>query len=184
MGSALMRWRTRVVLPHIQGRLLDIGCGLNNLVGTYDGEGIGVDVHRWKDVDLVVQDAGDLPFSDGAFDTVTIIAALNHIPNRADVLREAHRVLGDDGRIIVTMIPPFTSRVWHALRRPWDPDQGERGMKEGEVYDLTAREVRRLLQETDFRISYEQPFMLGINRLIVASRVGKKPEAHPGGCRR
>jgi SAM-dependent methyltransferase len=173
LGNALTRWRTRIVLPHIRGRLLDIGCGVNHLTRTYAGEGLGVDVFQWGDVDLVVQDAGALPFPDRSFDSVTIIAALNHIPNRAAVLREAHRVLADDGRLIVTMIRPLTSRVWHALRSPWDTDQRERGMKDGEVFGLTAQEVRGLLKETGFRVSYEHPFMLGLNRLTVAGKTAE-----------
>ena len=35
-----------MVVPHIKGRLLDIGCGLNELVRAYAGDGIGVDVTR------------------------------------------------------------------------------------------------------------------------------------------
>jgi len=76
----LLRWRVRMVLPHIRGRLLDIGCGTNLLVRPYDGEGIGVDVYQWGDVDLVVEDSAKLPFESGEFDTVTIISAINHIP--------------------------------------------------------------------------------------------------------
>jgi SAM-dependent methyltransferase len=170
VGVSLMRWRTRIVLPHIRGKLLDIGCGPNHLTRTYAGEGVGVDVHQWGDVDLVVEDASDLPFADEAFDTVTIIAALNHIPNREDVLREAYRVLAHDGRIILTMIPPSISRVWHALRSPWDADQRQRGMGQGEVYGLTPGEVRRLLDEAGFVVSCEKPFMLGLNRLTTAGK--------------
>jgi ubiquinone/menaquinone biosynthesis C-methylase UbiE len=68
----------------------------------------------------------------------------SHIPNREAVLDEAFRVLESRGRV-VTMIPPTLSRVWHALRAPWDNDQHERGMVEGEVFRLTSREVRRLV---------------------------------------
>lgn len=165
-----MRWRIRAVLPHIRGRLLDIGCGLNSLVRTYDGDGVGVDIRQWGDVDVVVEDTADLPFPDGSFDTVTIIAALNHILDRAGMLREAHRVLQDEGRIVVTMIPPRVGGVWHALRSPWDRDQRDRGMKEGEVCGLTSRETTRLIKEAGFRISCERRFMLGLNRLTVACK--------------
>jgi len=68
------------------------------------------------------------------------------------------------------MIPPGISKVWHFLRRPWDVDQKERGMKEGEVYGFTAEEIFHLLDESGFRILYEQKFMLGMNRLTVANK--------------
>lgn len=169
LGRFLVRWRMTAVLPHVKGRLLDIGCGTNELARSY-GDGVGVDVYQWGTVDLVVENAANLPFDDESFDTVTIIAALNHIPNRQEVLREAERLLRADGRIIVTMIPPSLSRVWHFFRRPWDVDQKERGMAQGEVYGLTRDEVRRLLEEAGFNVIVEKPFMLHINRSTMARK--------------
>lgn len=168
VGKYLMRWRIKTVLPYIKGNLLDIGCGTNELVQQYQGKGKGVDVFQWGNVDIVVENTAELPFSENEFETVTIIAALNHIPNREDVLREAHRVLVDGGRIIVTMIPPTISEIWHKLRYPWDVDQKVRGMKKGEVYGLSRIEVHRLLQNVGFEIEKEKGFMFGINRMTIA----------------
>lgn len=170
LGKALLRWRIQAVLPHIRGQLLDIGCGTNQLVKAYRGKGIGVDVHQWGEVDLVVEDTAKLPFDDRTFDTVTIVASLNHIPNRAEVLVEANRILKDDGRIIITMIPPGVSRLWHFLRRPWDADQRERGMKKGETYGMTPGEVRSCLMAAGFKVLSTETFMLSINRLTVATK--------------
>lgn len=171
LGRFLLNWRVRTVLPHIRGYLLDIGCGTNALVKQYSGEGIGVDVHQWGDVDLVIDDTAKLPFECETFDTITIIAALNHIPNRGEVLLEAHRVLKETGRIIVTMIPPKISRTWHFVRKPWDVDQKERGMKSGEVYGLTPKAVHHLLREAGFDILLERTFMLGINHITIGEIV-------------
>lgn len=172
LGKVLMRWRIGAVRPHLAGRLLDIGCGTNQLVRAH-GQGVGVDVFPWEGADLVVDDTAHLPFADGEFATVTIIAALNHIPNRREVLREAHRLLEPGGRIVLTMIPPRISALWHALRRPWDHDQTERGMQPGEVYGLTPTAMRALLAEAGFVVEREQRFMLGVNRVTIA----RKPAA-------
>ncbi len=170
LGRRLCTWRVETVLPHVRGRLLDIGCGTNRLVRSYPGEGLGADVFQWGDVDIVAEDTAALPLDDESFDTVAIIAALNHIPNRGAVLTEANRVLRPGGRICITMIPPRLSTVWHLLRRPWDADQSEREMKPGEVYGLTPDEVDRLLSATGFGAVYSKRFMLGINRLTVACK--------------
>jgi SAM-dependent methyltransferase len=170
LGSFLRDWRVRTVLPHVTGRLLDIGCHENHLVRSYPHPGVGVDVHPWTNVDVVVEDTSKLPFADAEFGTVTIVASLNHIPNRADVLRETRRILQPEGRLIVTMIPPRVSAVWHLLRRASDDDLTERGMKPGEVYGLSARQVRKLVTEAGFDIVLERPFMFGINRLTVARK--------------
>jgi SAM-dependent methyltransferase len=171
LGQYLLRWRVRTVLPHVRGRLLDIGCGSNTVARQHGHNSLGVDVHQWGSVDLVVPDTSKLPYEDAEFDTATILAALNHIPNRGDVLKEAHRLLRPGGRIILTMIPPTISRVWHFLRRPWDADQTERGMKQGEVWGLTPAAVRKLLADAGFALRQEKRFMLGINRMYLAEKV-------------
>ncbi len=170
LGKFLMEWRIRIVIPHIKGRLLDIGCGTNQLVKTYKGEGVGVDVYQWGCVDLIVEDSADLPVNDKEFDTVSIIASLNHIPNRQEVLREANRILKDDGIIVITMITPLISEIWHRLREPWDVDQRERGMKEGEVFGLQVKEVTTLLEEAGFKIIYRERFMFSVNMVTVARK--------------
>ncbi|MCJ7544529.1 MAG: class I SAM-dependent methyltransferase [Phycisphaerae bacterium] len=170
LGRLLASWRVKEVLPHVRGRLLDIGCGANQLVRRYGRDGVGVDVRQWGTVDLVVSDTSQLPFAPQEFDVVTFLASLNHIPNRQKVLAEARRLLKADGRVIVTMIPPVLSGVWHFLRRPWDADQHERGMKEGEVYGLTRSQVRQILRDAGFEVVQERRFMLGVNRLTIARK--------------
>lgn len=159
------------MLPRIQGRLLDIGCGTNELVKSYHGEGIGVDVYPWDGVNLVVENTASLPYQNNEFDTVTIIASLNHIPNRNEVLLEARRVLKAGGRIIITMIPPVISRIWHKIREPWDVDQSERGMIEGEVFGLSEKQTDSLLKTAGFEILDKKRFMFRINLLTIAIKV-------------
>ena len=181
LGKKLMRWRHRLVLPQLRGRAMDIGCGYNDLIREYretGGEGVGVDVYPWPGADRVVEDTAVLDYPDQSFDSVAIIAALNHIPNREAVLREVHRLLRPDGRIVLTMIPPRLSWLWHTLRKPWDADQTERGMKAGEVYGLTGRQVHELLKQTGFAPLKDRRFMLGLNRLTVAEKV-PTPAADP-----
>ena len=165
-----LNWRIKAVLPHIRGRLLDIGCGTNALVKSYVGEGIGTDVYPWSNVDLIVKNSAELPFENETFDTVTIIAALNHIPNRGEVLTESHRVLRQNGRIIITMISPKVSRMWHFLCKLWDIDQKYRRMKQGEVFGLTLEEIHCLLSESKFDILFEKKYVLGRNCLTVAKK--------------
>lgn len=170
LGKALTQWRIKVVLPHVQGYLLDIGCGTNKLVRSYIGKGVGVDVFQWGDVDFVVDNSANLPFESETFDTVTLLASLNHIPNREEVLREANRLLTDKGKIIVTMIPPGISRIWHFLRLPWDADQKERGMKEGERFGFFSKEIDNLLIKTGFKVTLKDKFMFGINNLTIGCK--------------
>ncbi len=74
--------RTASTLAHCRGLLLDIGCGTNELTRRYrsmQGMAIGVDVHPWPGADVIC-DTTNLPFPKALFDTVTMLACLNHIP--------------------------------------------------------------------------------------------------------
>ena len=166
LGEALAKRRVKAVLPHIRGRLLDVGCGSNRLVRHY-ANGVGVDVYPWPGADVIVDDTAVLQWKSESFDTVTIVAALNHIPNRVAVLNECRRVLKPGGRLIITMLTPRTSRVWHWLRAPWDADQRDRGMQPGEVYGFTSAELLDLFQRAGFTLVSQQRFMFGLNRVYV-----------------
>ena len=166
LGEALADRRVKAVLPYVRGRLLDLGCGSNKLVRQYSN-GVGVDVHPWPGADFIVSNTASLDYEAHSFDTVTIIAALNHIPNREAVLRECRRLLRPDGRVVVTMLTPLTSRLWHWLRKRWDADQRERGMRPGEVYGFTPAAIVELFGRCGFVLSSQERFMLGFNRVYV-----------------
>jgi ubiquinone/menaquinone biosynthesis C-methylase UbiE len=58
-------------------------------------------------------DATDLPYADASIDAVILTAVLGEIPDRAAALREIHRVLKPNGRLVVGELlgdPHFTSR--------------------------------------------------------------------------
>lgn len=162
--------RVNLVLQQVKGKLLDIGCGDNRLVRTYQkngGEGVGVDVYNWGDVDLIVKDTSKLPYDDHSFDTVTFVACLNHIPNRGDVLREARRLLKPDGQVVLTNLTPAISAVWHKWAF-WDQDQHERGMEEGEVWGFTDVELHKLLCDGGFKVKEQSAFSWGLNHIYIA----------------
>lgn len=159
--------RTAMVLAQVRGRLLDIGCGTNDVVKQYrtrGGEGTGVDVYPWPGLDLLVDNTAQLPFPDQAFGTITFVACLNHIPNRVDVLHEAKRLLEPGGIVLVTNLTPGLSRLWHKWAF-WDADQHERGMAAGEVFGFTHGDLLNLLQKAGFQFVKCQPFSWGLNSL-------------------
>jgi len=166
VGRRLESMRIRAVLPYIKGRLLDIGCGMNHLARAY-GNGVGVDVYNWGDVDYIVDNSAILPFENASFDTATLIACLNHIPNREEVLRECGRLLKPDGRLVITMITPRILALWHLLRSPWDADQHERGMVDGEVYGFTAKQLLALVQDQGYTLVARRKFMLQLNSIYL-----------------
>ncbi len=158
--------RVLAVLPHCRGRLLDVGCGNNLLLSVYRN-GVGVDVHPYAAMNARC-DGASLPFRQGSFGTVTLLACLNHITRREETLRECRRVLKPGGRILITMIPAWIGAFSHKIRKRHDPDQLERGIGHNEELGLSTREIRRLLELTGFRLDLHRRFMWGLNNLYVA----------------
>jgi SAM-dependent methyltransferase len=157
-------------LKHAKGRVLDIGCGANNFVRSY-GNGVGVDVYPWEGCDQVVEDAADLPFEDESFDTVSFLACLNHIPNRAAALAEAYRVLRPGGLLLMTMIPPRWGQFIHWLRFRNDPDHQARDIDhDHELLGMHSTHVRSLLKDAGFEIRSQKAFVYRINTIYVAQK--------------
>jgi ubiquinone/menaquinone biosynthesis C-methylase UbiE len=168
--------RVATALGRCRGLLLDIGCGTNELARRYrsrQGTAIGVDIYPWPGADVVCDTTG-LPFPDGHFDTVILLACLNHVPlsKRSQVLREARRVLKDEGQLLITMINPVVGLFVHTIRRRYDLDQLERGMEEEEAKGLWDKEVKELLAKSGLRLMEIIPFVFGLNRLYAAEKDG------------
>jgi SAM-dependent methyltransferase len=164
---SLEQERINAVWPHLQGRILDIGAGNNRLVNLY-GNGVGIDVHDWGGGAIVVPNTAELPFGDREFDTVCMIACLNHIPSRDQTLKEVRRVLKPGGRCIITMINPAFGFFAHQLRR--HDECHKRGMKHDEVNGFWHKDVLRLVSNAQLALAHYSTFFYQLNRLYVFTK--------------
>lgn len=92
------------------GDVLDVGCGDGSMAGRLLG---GSDVLSYSGIDVGPLPspthaaehyepggrAEDVPYEDGAFDTVLLYSVLQHVEDPAKALAEAHRVLKPGGRL-------------------------------------------------------------------------------------
>lgn len=101
--------------------LLDVGCGSASLLAEHashiryvaglDASKIQVGMARRRLADrlatgsaeIVLGDAGRLPWDDGRFSVVTSLNTLKFVPDPEGALREMCRVLRPGGRVVVTM---------------------------------------------------------------------------------
>jgi SAM-dependent methyltransferase len=163
--------RVIMALRYAKGSVLDIGCGANNFVRSYPGKGVGVDVYPWEGVDQVIKSAAKLPFDNNAFDTVSYLACLNHIPNRAESLKDAYRVTKKGGRIIVTMVPPLWGSFIHWLRFRNDPDHQDRDIDhDHELLGMHSSHVRSLMKDAGFTNIRQKRFVFGINAVYTGEK--------------
>lgn len=159
--------RVIMALRFTKGKLLDVGCGANNYVKSY-GNGVGVDVFPWEGCDKVIKSAAKLPFKKDSFGTVSYLACLNHIPNRADSLKEAYRVLKPGGRVIITMIPPLWGRFIHWMRFRNDPDHQDRTIDhDHELLGMHPTHVKSLMKDAGFTNIERKHFAFGINSIYI-----------------
>ena len=166
------------------GRVLDVGCGngrLRALFKDMDVRYTGVDNSnkllrlakenqelRIKNQEFAVTDALALPFGDNRFDAVFSVAVLHHIPSdklRLKFLREAGRVLRDDGALVVTVwnlrrLKFLKYRVRALLNKklgpgdilyPWKNEEGETVL-ERYFHCFAKGELVRLFKKAGFRI--------------------------------
>lgn len=101
--------------------LLDVGCGSASLLAEHashvryvaglDASEIQVGMARRRlaerlaagSAEIVLGDAGRLPWDDGRFSVVTSLNTLKFVPDPEGALREMGRVLCPGGRVVVTM---------------------------------------------------------------------------------
>lgn len=127
-----------------EGRVLDLGYAfaepayLAGLTGLDADELVGVDLAEADVPGLrpVVADVRELPFTDGSFDLVLCVSTLEHVGRDNAVyavdaprdesgdeaaLRELHRVLADDGRLLVSVpTGEQDDQGWQVQRPPDD----------------------------------------------------------------
>lgn len=161
--SSLRSERFDYASAEVLGHCLDVGCGKRNLfVEDYlGGNGKGIDVYRYEGLsdENMVADMSRLPFDDGAFDSVTFIACINHVPRpmRDVELAEAFRCLRPRGNIIVTMGNPLAEMLVHRVVALHDKLFGthydvdsERGMHHEEDYYVSDSEITERLARAGF----------------------------------
>jgi ubiquinone/menaquinone biosynthesis C-methylase UbiE len=175
----IARMRFRAAYPHVRAgsRVCDLGCGLEAAFLEYAGDkiavGVGVDDQvedgmrgRWKRVSADLR--ARLPFGDGEFDHVVMLAVLEHLTEPEQVLREAHRVIAPGGSLIMTwpsaMVDPILN-VLHKFHLISDEMESDEHQKRIPVETLQA-----MLQGIGFQRFQHRRFEFGLNHLMVAFR--------------
>ena len=137
-------------LEHLQGKLLDAGCG-QMPYRAYILEHSGVTAYTGLDIETaknysdevkpdVTWDGKTMPFDDNNFDCAIATEVLEHVPDTLHYLSEIHRVLKPNGTFFFTT--PF---LWPLHEIPHDE------------YRFTPYAIERLLREAGFAKNVIQP---------------------------
>jgi len=116
-----------------QGRILDIGCGSfpHFLQHTEFAEKYGIDkslsdmtIERFKEKNILlsnsdIENEGTIPFSDGYFNVVTMLAVIEHIETEKaiGILNEVCRILNKGGLFIITTPAEWTDGLLRSMAK-------------------------------------------------------------------
>ncbi len=178
--------RVQVALPWVKGDVLDIGCG-SGLLARSVGNGqryVGVDISEDRIYPLkrkyvghpnyefwcinVDEDiTGDPPFLNSAFDTIALLAVIEHLRNPERLLSLLHRLLNNQGRLLITTPTSvgdktgrFISTITSGIKDP--PYSHVR------IYGRAS--LTALAEECGFPVQRYRKFELGMNQLLVCSK--------------
>jgi 2-polyprenyl-3-methyl-5-hydroxy-6-metoxy-1,4-benzoquinol methylase len=181
-----------------RGTLLDVGCSAGWFMGVAQDAGwkvVGFDVatasvgharSRGFDARLATLDQHDLP--PASFDVITMFDSIEHMPSPMRALRSAHRLLRDDGIVMITtpnvagLLPKLTYRL---LARPfgaWDHPGPP-----GHIYQFSDKTLASALERTGFESIYDKTEAMDLEHSVgeledaimdvIAGRTRKKHDA-------
>lgn len=187
-------------------KILDVGCGGGQLLETFaktsNIELYGVDIaenalkmarKRGYEVFLYEAESENMPFKSNIFDIVVMNDLLEHIVEPDVLLKEAHRVLENDGNLIIS-VPNISQPVSWFMQIFLDlPPMQSARYKSVHIRDYTLRLLRIVLKLNGFEVkmirgTYLYPFdntisrvLAGLfprlsERIIVVSEKGTIPE--------
>ena len=96
---------------------LDLGMAPGNLIGLDPSLGMLAENRRRRSIPLVQGFGERLPFQDSAFDFVVMGYALRHVEDLGKLFSEFHRVLSQQGRVLLLEITRPSSRAGMAFMR-------------------------------------------------------------------
>ena len=151
----------REIEPYAAKRinLLDVGCGTGefafNVIGrSYRIKAHGVDIShdmikvarsklRSDNIEFKVGDVEELPYEKDTFDIITCSHSFHHYPDQKKALSEMHRILKDDGRLMIidgSRDKVIGKLIFGAVIKKVEKD----------IYHVLAREIKEMFHMAGF----------------------------------
>lgn len=180
LSPFLQKQRFQAIQPYLIGNILDLGCGhaemtqLLNEAQSYIGIEEDANLISWleenfpnrkfyqRDLD---HDDLDIP---GQFDTILMVALIEHLRNPERLLAQIPDHLKNEGRLVITTPTPFGDRIHRIGAR-----LGFFSMIAVRDHEIiyTKTRLQSLLEKNGFTIIHNRSFLIGGNQLFVSLHI-------------
>jgi SAM-dependent methyltransferase len=174
----IQAWRINTAARWIPSgsRVLDIGCHHGELftkLGNRIAPSVGIDplytsIGDQRDHQfLPILFENTLPFLDNSFDTIVLLATLEHIKNKTAVALESYRLLGKGGRVIITIPSTLVDKILKVLISIHLVD----GMSLEEHHGFEPSKLPDIFTQAGFILITQCKFQFGLNNLFVFEKI-------------
>lgn len=174
--KVLREFKGRHPLPwRGEGKVLDVGCGAGGNLKTLQDQ--GWDPHGIEISEVAAAHARELvignihtgtlesaPFPPKSFDLVFMSHSLEHLPSPVDALRRVHRLLKDDGLLVIS-VPNLSSLEFKLFGRWWFPLDPPR-----HFYHFDKRSLSGLFTQAGFRL---YRFRTGVSAIFLMASLDR-----------
>ena len=182
LTNYLSKKRAEKVTQYFQGHVLDIGCGegrnyenikqLQLPVSSYTGiEFSEESVHtlrlRYPEANFFQADldVDVLPVS-GSFDTIVLLAVIEHIFNLKFLFKQLVSLLSSNGKIVITTPTPFGNDIVHRAGTKIGLFNKEGG-QDDHIVIFNKKRIEILAGEFDLIVSEYRTFQFGCNQVVI-----------------
>ena len=184
--SPFLRWRRiAAVKTKLRGRVLDFGCGVGRLARyTAPDRYLGIDIDQesvetarrgFTGYEFRVIDAArtGLAHLEGCeFDTIVMLALIEHVPDPPALLNDLGRLMAPDGSMLVTTPHPAFGWV-HRVGGPLGLVSREADEEHQELLGLDR--MVAVAAEAGLRVVSRRRFLMGMNQLFVLAHDEMRP---------
>ena len=172
--------RTEIIIPFVKGDILDIGCGsadIANIEGIEKYYGIELDMghvetlknkypeHSFFQMNL---DVDEFPDKRCKFDTIAMIAVIEHLKNPDKILSQIPSLLKEEGWLVITTPSPLGDRI-HKIGAMLGLTAIEAVEDHESIYGLS--QIKELLNRNGLEVCAYIKFIVGFNQLVVCKKV-------------
>lgn len=178
----LIKKRIGIVSKYVHGAMLDIGCGDAQILDLLDKHTYYVGIDYDKKMEGIIKDRAEkndinahfhqlnletesFPDLGRKFDTITMIAVIEHLSNPKEIIVNLSHHLKDSGRLIITTPHPMAEK-FHCYGAKLGFFSQEAVDDHEKLYDCDS--INQLLISSGYAITEYRKFEFGLNQLFCA----------------